>query len=152
MQIYLASDHAGFYLKEKVKEEYKNKGYLVQDFGANNFDQNDDYPDFIYPCIKKFMENTNGDLNKGVAIIFGGSGTGEGIVANKINGVHCVIYNGNSLEIVKLGRQHNNANVLAIGARFVNEKDCLEAIKLFISTPFEGGRHTKRVSKVDMVQ
>ncbi len=151
MQIFLSSDHAGFYLKEKVKENFLEKGYLVEDFGANNFNENDNFPDFIYPCVKKFMEKTNGEIKRGVAIIFGGSGTGESIVANKIRGAKAVVYNGNSLEIVKLGRMHNNTNVLSIGARFVNEKEVFEAIKIFMTTQFEGGRHTKRVLTMDML-
>ena len=152
MQIYLASDHAGFYLKEKAKEYLKEKGFLFEDFGAKNFEEIDDYPDFIYPCVKKFMQVTNGDPNRGLAIIFGGSGTGEAIVANKVRGARTVVCNSNKFEIVKLGRSHNNANVLSFGARFVSEKEMIEAIKVFISTPFEGGRHQTRVLKIDMLQ
>ena len=152
MQIYLASDHAGFYLKEKVKDDFLNRGFLVEDFGAKNFDQADDYPDFIYPCVKTYIQKTNGDTNKGIAIIFGASGTGEGIVADKVRGGRCVVYNGNSSELVRLGRAHNNCNVLSIGARFVSEKECLEAIKIFMTTQFEGGRHQARVLKIDMLQ
>ncbi len=151
MQIYLASDHAGFYLKEKVKEFLKDKGYLVKDFGANNFDQADDYPNYILPCIKEHLKETNGDLKRGAAIIFGGSGTGEGMVANKVHGARAVIYNGNSLEIVRLGRAHDNVNVLSIGARFVEEGGAKEAVKIFLSTPFDGGRHARRVLIVDML-
>jgi ribose 5-phosphate isomerase B len=151
MQIYLASDHAGFYLKEKIKEYLKEKGYLVEDFGANNFDEQDDYPNFILPCVKEYIRDTNGDVKKGVAIIFGGSGTGEAIVANKVRGGKAVVYNGNSLEIVKLAREHNNANILSIGARFVEEENSKEAIRIFLSTPFEAGRHAKRVLALDML-
>lgn len=151
MQIFLASDHAGFYLKEKVKENFKENGFLVEDFGASNFNEQDNFPDFIFPCIKNFMQKTNGDTRRGFAIIFGGSGTGEAIIANKIRGARTVVYNGNSLEIVRLGREHNNANVLSVGARFVTEKECLEAVKTFMSTQFEGGRHVKRVLAMDML-
>lgn len=152
MKIYMASDHAGFYLKEKVKEDFQTRGLLVEDFGANDFNQEDDYPEFIYPCVKTFLDRTNGDTKKGFCIIFGGSGTGEAIVANRLRGIRAVVYNGNPVEIVKLGRMHNNGNVLSIGARFVNEKECLEAIKIFMGTQFEGGRHTKRILKLDMLQ
>ena len=151
MQIFLASDHAGFYLKEKIKEYFLEKGYLVEDFGANNFNNQDNFPDFIYPCVKKYIERTNGDIKRGIAIVFGGSGTGEAIVANKVRGARAVVYNGNSLEIVKLGRMHNNANILSIGARFVSEKDCIEAVKIFMTTQFEDGRHVKRVLAMDML-
>ncbi len=151
MQIFLASDHAGFYLKEKVKEHFKENGFLVEDFGANNFNESDNFPDFIFPCVKNFIQKTSGDTKRGFAIIFGGSGTGEAIVANKIRGARTVVFNGNSIEIVKLGRAHNNANVLSVGARFVTEKETFEAIKIFIATQFEGGRHTKRVLSMDML-
>jgi ribose 5-phosphate isomerase B len=151
MQIFLASDHAGFFLKEKVKEDLKNRGFLVEDFGASQFNEADNYPDFILPCVQKYISKTNGDIKRGIAIIFGGSGTGEAILANKVRGAKTVVFNGNSLEIVKLGRAHNNANVLSIGARFVKEEDATEAIKVFMSTPFEGGRHAKRVLALDML-
>jgi ribose 5-phosphate isomerase B len=102
--------------------------------------------------VKKYIEKTNGDTVKGFAIIFGGSGTGEAIVANRVRGARAVVYNGNSPEIVRLGREHNDTNILSIGTRFVTEKECLEAIKIFMTTSFEGGKHAKRVLKIDMIQ
>jgi ribose 5-phosphate isomerase B len=108
--------------------------------------------DFIYPCIKKYLTDTNGDARLGLAVIFGGSGTGEAIVANRIRGARAVVCNSNNLEIIKLGRAHNNCNVLSFGARFVDERFALEAIKTFMSTPFEGGRHAQRVLKIDVIQ
>lgn len=152
MQIYLASDHAGFYLKEKLKADLLARGFLVQDFGAMNFEQSDDYPDFIFPCIKQMVKETGGNPGKGLAIIFGGSGTGEAIVANRVRGGRAVVFNHDNFEIVRLGRGHNNANVLSIGARFVSEKECLEAVKIFMTTTFEAGHHAKRVLKLDMIQ
>lgn len=152
MKIYLASDHAGFYLKEKVKENFLNRGFLVEDFGAKNFEQDDSYVDFVSACVKQYIHNTNGDTKLGVAIVFGGSGTGEAIVANRIRGARAVVYNNPNMEIVKLSREHNNCNVLSVGARFVEEKDLLEAVKVFMSTPFQGGRHAGRVFKIDMIQ
>ncbi len=154
MQIYLASDHAGFFLKEIVKNDLLKRGFLVEDFGATSYNETDDYPDFIYPCVKKYIQKTNGDLKKGIAIVFGGSGTGEAIVANKIKKARTVICNSNfnNFEIVKLGRLHNNCNVLSIGARFLSEAEVLLSIKIFMTTVFEGGRHTKRVLKVDMIE
>ena len=149
MKIYLATDHAGFELKEKVKTDLQNKGYEIKDFGAFTYDASDDYPDFIAPCIIDLIEKTGGDTEKGMAIIFGGSGTGEGIVANKVSGARCVIYNGNPFEIVKLGRLHNDANVLSVGARFVEEGNMFEVIKIFLETKFEGGRHEKRIEKIE---
>jgi ribose 5-phosphate isomerase B len=152
MKIYLASDHAGFYLKEIIKQDFLSRGFLVEDFGAKNFKEDDDYPDYIYPCVKDFIKNTNGDTKKGVCIVLGGSGTGEAIVANKVRGARTVTLNNSNLEIIKLGRLHNNANVLSIGARFVEEKIVNEAIKIFMTTQFEGGRHKQRILKIDMLQ
>jgi ribose 5-phosphate isomerase B len=149
MKIYLAADHAGYELKEKIKTDLQNKGYDVKDFGANVYDADDDYPDYIAPCVVELLNDTDGNPENGVGIVFGGSGTGEAIVANKVSGARAVVYNGNLIEIVKLGRLHNNANVLSIGARFVKEEDVFEAIKIFLETKFEGGRHERRVEKIE---
>jgi len=151
MIIYLASDHAGYFLKEKTKQEYLDKGFVVEDFGAKNFDEVDDYPDFVAPCVKKFMAITNGDVKKGVCILFGGSGTGEAIVANRVRGARAVVFNSNNLEILKLAREHNNANILSVGARLVSEKDFSEGLRVFTTTPFQGERHSKRILKIDLL-
>ena len=140
MIIYLASDHAGFYLKEKVKQNFLDRGFIVEDFGAKNFDEDDDYSDYIFPCIKKFIDKSHGDTKNGYAIIFGASGTGEAITANRIRGARAVVCNSPNMEII------------TFGARFVTEVEALEAIKIFMSTGFEGGRHAKRVLKLDMLQ
>lgn len=152
MRIYLASDHAGFFLKEKVKQNFLDRGFLVEDFGAKNFDEVDDYTDFIHPCVSKYIKDTGGDTKRGFCFVFGGSGTGEAIVANRIRFARAVVCNSSNLEIIKLGREHNNCNVLSFGARFIDEKTCLEASKVFMTTGFEGGRHAKRVLKIDMLQ
>lgn len=153
MKIYLATDHAGYYLKEIVKADLLNRGFVVEDFGAHSFNQADDYPDFIYPCIKQYIKDTGGNFGKGFCVIFGGSGTGEAMVGNRVKGARAVVCNqkdlSNALEIVKLGRLHNNANVLSFGARFINEGQALEIIKTFQTTSFEGGRHQSRVFKID---
>jgi len=152
MKIYLATDHAGFYLKEIIKADLVSRGFVVEDFGAHNFNQADDYPDFIYPCVKQYIKDTGGNFTKGFCIVLGGSGTGEGIVANRVKGARAFVFNGKtkeSLELVKLGRLHNNTNILSIGARFVEEKQVFEAIKVFQTTQFEGGRHQRRVFKID---
>lgn len=153
MKIYLATDHAGFYLKEIIKADLISRGFVVEDFGANSFSESDDYPDFIHPCVKQYVKDTGGNFAKGFCVIFGGSGTGEAIVANRVKGARAVVCNQkdleNALEIVKLGRQHNNANVLSFGAKFVTDKQALEIIKTFQTTQFEGGRHQTRVFKID---
>lgn len=152
MIIYLASDHAGFYLKESVKINLQGRGFVVEDFGAKVYDESDDYPDYVYPCIKKYIDKNHGDVKNGFAIVFGGSGTGEAISANRVRGARAVVMNSGNMEIVKLGRLHNNANVLSVGARFVTENEAIEAIRIFMTTIFEGGRHNKRVLKLDMLQ
>jgi ribose 5-phosphate isomerase B len=153
MKIYLATDHAGFELKEKIKQDLIARGFVVEDFGAHQYEAADDYPDFIFPCVKQYMKETSGDFAKGFCIILGGSGTGEAIVANRVKGARAVVCNQkdlkNASEIIKLGRQHNNANVLSFGARFIDENNALEIIKFFQTTQFEGGRHQKRVFKID---
>ena len=141
--IVLATDHAGFELKEHVKNFLSEKGYNVKDFGALEYNALDDYPDFILPAAKHIAEHNL----KG--IIFGGSGQGEAMAANRIKGIRAaVFYNGPS-EIIELSRMHNNANILSIGARLLSNKDAELIIELWLSTDFEQGRHEKRINKLD---
>ena len=146
--IYLATDHAGFELKEKIKAYLGELGEVVEDMGAFSVDPDDDYPDFIIPAAQKVAEDP--DHNKG--IVLGGSGQGEAIAANKIKGVRALLYYGGQPDIVKLARQHNNANVLSLGALFVTEEEAKEAIKLWLETDFEGGRHERRVDKINKLE
>ena len=141
--IVLATDHAGFELKEHVKNFLQNKGYNIKDFGALEYDSLDDYPDFIIPAAKYIAEHNL------IGIIFGGSGQGEAMAANRIKGIRAaVFYNGPS-EIVELSRMHNNANILSIGARFLSNQEAESIIELWLSTDFEEGRHEKRINKLD---
>ncbi|MFC1757049.1 RpiB/LacA/LacB family sugar-phosphate isomerase [Patescibacteria group bacterium] len=149
MRIYLAADHAGFKLKEEIKKFLSDLGHDVKDFGAFEEDEKDDYPDFMIPLaeeISKDPENTKG-------ILFGGSGQGEAIVANRFKGVRAVVYYGGEEEIVKLAREHNNANVLSLGARFVSIDEAENAVKIFLETTFDSGgeneRHLRRINKID---
>ena len=141
--IVLATDHAGFELKEHVKTFLIEKGYDVKDFGAFEYDGLDDYPDFILPAAKYISEH------KLIGIIFGGSGQGEAIAANRIKGIRAAVYYNGPTEIIELSRLHNNANILSIGARFVNNQEVEKVIDLWLSTDFEKGRHEKRVNKLD---
>jgi ribose 5-phosphate isomerase B len=144
MKIYIGSDHAGFILKEKIKEYLSGLKYEVIDKGAFELDPNDDYPDFIIPTAEAVA---NDPLSLG--IVLGGSGEGEQISANKIDGVRAIEYYGGNLEIVKLGREHNDANILSLGARFVGEEEALEAVKIFIETQFSSDeRHIRRIDKI----
>ena len=146
-KIILGADHAGFKLKEEVKKHILSKGYQVEDKGAFTFDQQDDYPDFIMLVANSVAKNPN---SRG--IIFGASGQGEAIVANKIKGIRAALYYGNNIEIVKLSRTHNNANILSLGARFLTKKQAIEAIKLWLSTDFSNEeRHIRRVKKIDKI-
>ncbi len=146
MKIYLGTDHAGFELKEKVKLYLKNEGYDVEDCGAFEFDRNDDYPDFIALCAKKVSQDPNG---KG--IVFGKSGAGECIVANKIKGIRAVL--GVNKTNVELSRIHNDANILSLGSLFVDEMLAKELIKIFLQTPFSNEeRHIRRIEKIKMIE
>ena len=148
MKIYLASDHAGFELKEKIEEFLKSKGYDVEDVGPDSFDKNDDYPDFIYPAAKKVSESPD---SKG--IIFGKSGQGEAVVANKVSGIRAMVYYGGDDEIIKLSRRHNDSNVLSIGAGFVSDEESLKAVDVWLNTEFSGeGRHIRRIEKIKKLE
>lgn len=145
--IYIASDHAGFELKNKIITHLKRTGQEVEDCGPYTFDKDDDYPDFCYPCAVKVGQNPGS-----IGIVLGMSGNGEAIVANKAKGVRAAHYYGGHEEIVSLSRAHNNANVLAIGAKFISEKEVERAIDLFIETGFEGGRHQRRIEKISNIE
>lgn len=142
--IYIGSDHAGYELKEKIKIFLKDLDYEVIDKGAFHFDNEDDYPDYIIPVAKAVASDKDS-----FGIILGGSGQGEAIVANKIDGIRAIEYYENNIEIIKLGREHNDANILSIGARFVNEEEAKVAVKLFLDTKFSGEeRHERRLNKI----
>ena len=147
-KIILGTDHAGFELKEHIKKFLQDNGFEVEDEGAHRFDKNDDYPDFIVPAAKKVAN----DL-KAKGIIFGASGQGEAIAANKIKGVRAALYYGHNLEIVKLSRTHNDTNMLSLGARFLTKKEAVDAVKLWLSTDFRNEeRHKRRIKKIDSVK
>jgi ribose 5-phosphate isomerase B len=148
MKIFIGGDHAGFELKEKIIKYLTEQNYSIEDMGAFNLNQNDDYPDFIIPVAKAVSLNKNS-----FGIVLGGSGQGEQIAANKIDEVRAIEYYGGNLEIVKLGREHNNANVLSLGARFINEQEAMEAIKVFLNTKFsEEERHERRLKEINKIE
>jgi ribose 5-phosphate isomerase B len=145
MKIHVASDHAGFEMKKFLKEKLLDMGHEVIDHGAHNYNVTDDYPDFIRPCAEAVAK----DYNTSMGIILGGSGQGEEMVANKVEGIRAAEYYGGNIEIVKLAREHNNANILSLGARFINNIEALEAVKVFINTPFSNEqRHIRRLEKI----
>lgn len=146
--IYLATDHAGFQLKEKIKEFLKKAGYEVKDFGALTFDPEDDYPDFISKAAQAVSKDPSSK-----AVILGGSGQGEAMVANKFPSIRAAVYYGRLEQMPVLTRQHNNANVLSLGARFLTEEKAIEAVKLFLQTPFsEEPRHVRRIEKIKKIE
>jgi ribose 5-phosphate isomerase B len=145
--IYIASDHAGFELKNKLVEYLKEQDLEVEDVGPFKFDKDDDYPDYIYPCAVKVAAE---DGNKG--IVLGLSGNGEAMVANKVRGIRCALYQGGDLKIIELSRQHNDANVLSLGFGFVTEQQAKQAVDLWLKTGFEGGRHLRRIEKIKKIE
>ena len=144
MKIHLATDHAGLELKEKVKLYLSDLDYEVIDHGAYEYDALDDYPDFIFPCANAV---SNDPKSKG--IILGGSGQGEAMAANRVKGVRAAVFYNGPDEIIKLSRQHNNANILSLGARFMSEEEMYKIIEVWLSTNFESGRHQRRIEKLD---
>ncbi len=146
MKIYLATDHAAFELKEYIKKRLSEGGYDVEDCGALSFDPHDDYPDIIKIAAQRVAQNPGS-----FGVVFGKSGTGEAIVANKIKGVRAVI--AFNEENVRLSREHNNANVISIGSQFATNEQAIAFIRLFINTQFsDEERHHRRVEKIAQIE
>ena len=161
MKIFFAADHGGFLMKQTLMEYVgRELGHDVEDCGAHTYDAADDYPDFMLPCAKK-VAGTPGSFG----IIGGGSGNGEAMAANRIPGARAAVFHGRTgavsaiditgaagasdgYDIVRLSRKHNDANMLSLGFRFLSEEDCKEAVRIFLETSFEGGRHQNRVDKL----
>jgi ribose 5-phosphate isomerase B len=141
MKISLGSDHAGFKLKERVKALLRELGHEVNDVGTTS-EQPVDYPLFIRPAAELVAR---GECERG--IVFGGSGNGEAMVANKVHGVRCALCW--SLESARLSRQHNDANVLSLGERLIAQDLALEIVRVWLTTEFEGGRHERRVEMLN---
>src|SRR5438309_4807078 len=142
MNISLGSDHAGFKLKEKVKALLGELGHKVKDVGTFAADPPVDYPLFIRPAAEAVAR---GECDRG--IVFGGSGNGEAMAANKVHLVRCALCWNE--ETARLSRQHNDANVLSIGQRMIPEDLALKIVRVWLETPFEGGRHEKRVAQLN---
>lgn len=145
-KIYIASDHAGFELKGKLINYLESEGYVIQDMGPFFFEPGDDYPDFISLAAREVSHSPEYSLG----VVIGGSGQGEAIVANRFPRIRANVYYGGSLESVKLAREHNDANILSLGARFMNEEEAKGALKLWLETPFSGeDRHIRRHMKIE---
>ena len=141
MKISLGTDHAGFRYKEKVKAFLTELGHEMKDFGTFS-EESVDYPVFIRPAAEAVAR---GECDRG--IVFGGSGNGEAMVANKVHGVRCALCWNE--EVARLSRQHNDANVLSLGQRVIAEDLVLNILRVWLDTPFEGGRHQKRVEQLN---
>lgn len=147
--VYIATDHAGFELKEEIKKYLEEKvDYEVYDCGALTLEDGDDYPEYMARAAEKVQYDAEHDPS--VAIIFGGSGIGEAIVANRFAHVRAVPYAGGPLDVIKVSREHNDTNVLAIGARFVSLNEAKQAIDLFLGTHFSHDeRHSDRIIQIE---
>lgn len=158
-KVYFAADHAGFALKNALIEHVRTRGYEVEDLGAFSLEPDDDYPDFMTPLAKRVASEPDS-----CGVIVGGSGQGEAMCANRVKGVRAAVFYGpmrvtSALDIeggrsedgydaVRLPRRHNDANILAIGARFVSGEEADEAVRIFLDTPFSGSaRHARRLAK-----
>lgn len=141
MKIAIGSDHAGFRLKKKIKDFLTSDGHEIQDFGTRS-EKPVDYPFFIRPVA---VSVAKGEADRG--IVLGGAGNGEAMVANRIKGIRCALcWN---RESALLARQHNDANMISLGARMISEADALDIIEIWLKTPFEGGRHLPRIRQID---
>lgn len=139
MRVHIGTDHAAFELKEFLVAGLTEKGYEVVDHGALEYDSEDDYPTTIIPCAEGVAADPGS-----LGIVLGGSGNGENIAANKVKGVRCAL--AYEVELAQLGRQHNDANVVAMGGRFNSLEDALAIAVAFLETPFSGDpRHQRRI-------
>jgi len=148
-KIYIASDHAGFEMKEKLVEFLEEDlEREVVDEGAFEYDEKDDYPDFISKVAKKVSENPE----ENIGIVLGGSGQGEAIVSNRFKNVRAVVYYGGDREIIKLSREHNDSNILSLGARFIDIEEAKMALKDWLGIKFsEEERHHRRINKIEKI-
>ena len=141
MKIAIASDHAGYRYKEEIKSFLAGQGHEVQDFGTGS-EESVDYPVFIHPAA---VAVADGACERG--IVLGGSGNGEAMAANRVKGVRCALCW--SPESARLARQHNDANMISLGQRLVPLETALEIVRIWLETPFEGGRHVRRIQLLD---
>lgn len=156
MRVYIASDHAGFEFKKTLMAFVKELGYETVDLGPFNYDPSDDYPDFIKPLARQVAGEQGA-----FGIIIGGSGQGEAMAANRVNGARAAVYygpalreqtdaDGTKLDVLPSTREHNDANILSIGARFLTEDEVKKAVMVWLSASFSGNeRHVRRIAKLD---
>jgi ribose 5-phosphate isomerase B len=156
MKIYIGTDHAGYVLKEALVISLKRQGYKVFDMGAFEYNEEDDYPDFVVPVARAVFK----DPDNVRGIILGSTGQGEAIAANKFPHVRAVVFYGkakpvvdNESDIIVRSRAHNNSNVLSLGARYLTEESMMEAVNIWLNTPFSNDeRHIRRLGKIDAIK
>jgi len=165
MKVYLATDHAGLEIKNKVIEYLKSLGFETEDCGPFEFNKADDYPDFISKAAEQVSKNSENAMG----IVLGGSGQGEAMVANKFKNVRCALFyseatplkaiditgsrSSDPYEMLKLTRAHNNSNMLSLGIRFLTEAQILKAVRIFLESPFPGDeRHVRRIDKIKVIE
>ena len=153
-KVFIASDHAGFALKSVLLAYLQGKGYAIEDLGAHEFNPEDDYPDFVTPCARRVAAEPDS-----FGVIIGGSGQGEAMAANRIEGARAAVFygepekpqtdaDGAELTMIASVRQHNNANMLSLGARFLTAEQACAAVDAFLATPFsDADRHRRRLAK-----
>ena len=146
MKVYLATDHGGYELKEILKKWLKEEDFEVEDIGAHSFDPNDDYPDFIIPLARKVAQEPDS-----LGIISGRSGNGEAIAANKIKGIRAAVCINE--EMARKAKEHNNANILSLGADYMSVDEAKNVVKAFLETPFSNDvRHVRRIEKIKKIE
>jgi len=158
MTVYIAADHGGFTLKEKLKPFIESLGYEVIDCGAFTLDMQDDYPVFIQAAAREVAK----DPGSRRAIVIGGSGQGEAFAANRIRGVRAVVYygeprqkqvdaDGRELDMISSTREHNNSNVLSLAGRFLSEEEAMSAVKRWLAAPYDkADRHERRHEMLEL--
>lgn len=163
MKIFIAADHAGFELKRFLIERLRKEGHEMIDCGAHELVEGDDYPKYISKAARDVSDaeiakmrgalpNMHGEDGEVRGIVIGGSGQGEAIMANRYESVRAALYYGGPKEIIKLSREHNDANVLSLGARFLKNEEALEAVHLWLKTEFSGeDRHSRRIDQIDKI-
>jgi ribose 5-phosphate isomerase B len=156
MKIFIGTDHAGYVLKEKLLSFLKLQGHEVVDKGAFEYREDDDYPDFVIPVAEEISKNPN----EVKGIILGGTGEGEAITANRFPHVRAVTYYGKAecvvddeSNVITRSRQHNDTNILSLGARYLTEEKMMEAVNLWLNTPFSfEERHIRRLAKIEAIK
>lgn len=142
----MGTDHGGFELKEEIKSWFKQDSIKFEDLGADSFNPDDDYPDFIIPVATKVASDP-----QSFGIVIGRSGNGEAIAANKVNGIRAALCL--SEEMAKKAREHNNANIISLGADYISADEAKEMVKVFIETPFSNEeRHIRRIDKIKKLE